>query len=58
MKTVGNIIITIAWIVFLVSLCSIESLSLFSLVGLFVSGSVLGVYAFWCEEERKARGGR
>lgn len=58
MKKVVNIIISLAWIAFIVSVCTIESLSIFSLVGLLVSGSILGGYAFWCEEERRAREGR
>lgn len=54
---INELILSVALVVFVISLCTIESLSLASVLGMFISGAVIVVCGY-CEEQKRAREGR
>ena len=52
---IGEFITGIAMVAFILSLCTIESLSLLSLSTMFISGAWVIGYSWWQEEERIER---
>jgi len=54
---VNDLILSVAVVVFVLSLCTIESLSAASILGMILSGAVIVVCSF-CEEQKRAREGR
>lgn len=57
MKTMGDILIVLAAIAFMLSFCMMETNPVLAFATLFVSGIVLAIAIFNAEEDR-ARGGR
>ena len=55
---IGEFITSVAVVVFVLSLCIIESLSLPAIVMMIVSGSWIVGYSFVMEEEKRMREGR
>lgn len=53
----SELILSVALVVFVLSLCTIESLSAASVIGMIVSGAVIVVCGY-CEEQKRAREGR
>ena len=53
----SELILTVALVVFVLSLCTIESLSVLSILGMLISGAVIVVYSYF-EEQKRAREGR
>ena len=54
---INELILSVAVVVFMISLCTIESLSMTSILGMLISGAVIGVCSF-IEEEKRMREGR
>ena len=54
---ISELILSVALVVFVISLCTIESLSAASILGMIISGAVIVVCSF-CEEQKRAREGR
>ena len=54
---IGELILSVALVVFVLSLCTIESLSAASILGMLISGAVIVVCSY-CEEQKRAREGR
>lgn len=54
---INELILSVAVVVFMLSLCTIEGLSMASILGLFISGAVIVVCSF-IEEEKRMREGR
>ena len=55
---IGEFITGVAMVAFLLALCSIESMSLFSIIAMIVSGSWIVAYGFVMEEEKRMGAGR
>lgn len=55
---IGEVITAIAVTAFILSIYTIESLSLVSIITMILSGSWIVGYAFVMEEEKRAREGR
>ena len=53
---IGEVITGIALVAFMLALCTIESLSVGSLITMAVSGAWIIGYAFWQEEKRMREG--
>lgn len=58
MKTIGNIITTLAAFTFMLSLCTMESNPVLAFAAMFISGIVLAVYGYQYEEKRLREGKR
>lgn len=56
MKT-SELILSVAVVVFVLSMCTIDSLSLLSIIGMVISGAVIVVCSY-CEEQKRIREGR
>ena len=54
---IGELILSVALVVFVLSLCTIESLSAASILGMLISGAVIVVCSY-CEEQKRMREGR
>lgn len=55
---VMELISGMAAVAFMISVCTIESLSLFSIITMIVSGALIVGCGFVMEEEKRMRGGR
>lgn len=55
---IGEFITSVAVVAFVLALCTIESLSLFSIITMIISGSWIVGYGFVMEEEKRMREGR
>ena len=55
---IGEFITGVAVTAFIIALCTIESMSMFSIITMIVSGSLIVGYEFVMEEERHMREGR
>ncbi len=55
---IGEFITSVAVMAFVLSLCTIESLSIISIITMIVSGSWIVGYSFVMEEEKRMREGR
>ena len=56
MKTIGNIITTLAAFAFMLSMCMVDGNPVLAFTIMFISGIVLVIVAFNDEEERIRRG--
>ena len=52
MKTIGDIVTALAAIAFMLSFCMMEKNPVLAFVTLFISGIVLAIVIFNCEEKR------
>lgn len=55
---IGEFITGVALVAFVLSLCTIESLSLLSLATMFISGAWIVIYSYMDEEKRAKEGRR
>lgn len=55
---IGDFITGVALVVFILSLCTIESLSLGTFAAMLISGAWIVGYGWFKEEEERAKGGR
>ena len=54
---IGELILSVAVVVFVLSMCTIESLSAVSIIGMIISGAVIAVCSYF-EEQKRVREGR